>query len=464
MPRSRASLPAVTMVMLLAAASAQAQEAPETVTAPAQAETEAAPEAPADAGGEDAGAEAETPAAAPDAASNEELERRIDVLAGEIEKLRIGEAANRAEESVYGLGPAASKIYRVNEGLSIGGYGEVEYRNYQTGDRTDLLDFHRAIFYIGYKFDDTFVFNSEIEIEHVDEIFLEFAYLDYLRSDAFNLRGGLVLVPMGILNELHEPTTYLGSLRPETEQKIIPTTWREIGGGVFGSAGSLSYKLYAINGLNAAGFSSGDGVRGGRTKGSRAVAEDFAGVARLDYTGLPGLTVGGSAYFGESDQNSLTTAQGGDFNVPTFLYEAHADWAWRGFSLRGVFARAQLRNADLLTDALSAAAGSPVAPIGDAMQGYYLTAGYDVLASVETKQSLVPFVRYERVDTQFDVADRFNASDANDRTLLTFGASYLPIPQIVLKADYQDITTQAERLDPARKAADQWNVALGYIF
>ena len=111
---------------------------------------------------------------------------------------------------------------------------------------------------------ESIVFNSEIEIEHADEIFLEFATLDFLWKDWVNARAGLMLLPIGFLNEIHEPPFFFGVNRPDVERNIIPSTWRENGVGLFGSWDDLvHYKLYVVNGLNAAGFTS-SGLRGGR--------------------------------------------------------------------------------------------------------------------------------------------------------------------------------------------------------
>jgi hypothetical protein len=148
------------------------------------------------------------------------------------------------------------------------------------------------------------VLNTEIEVEHAaddqeGEVAVEFAYLDYLYSPAFNLRGGLVLVPMGLLSEMHEPTTFLSARRPDSESRIIPSTWRENGVGAFGDVGPFSYKLYLVNGFDAEGFSAA-GLRGGRQKASKANADDLAVVGRVDFTGVPGLLAGVSCYQGDS--------------------------------------------------------------------------------------------------------------------------------------------------------------------
>jgi hypothetical protein len=231
---------------------------------------------------------------------------------------------------------------------------------------------------------------------------------------------------------------------------IIPSTWRENGVGVFGEAGPLSYRAYLLNGLRAGGFSSG-GVRGGRQKGSHALAEDFAWVGRLDYEPRPGLLVGGSLYHGGSGQG--VEGPGGELSVDTTLFEGHVDWRWRGLTLRALAARADLDD----VAALNAALGfTGAASVGEALEGFYVEAGYDLLAGGE--RSLTPYVRWEQLDTQAEVPAGFARNPARDGESLTLGLNFQPIDEIVLKADYQDYDNEAGT------GIDQINVALGYIF
>src|SRR5947209_3934217 len=180
----------------------------------------------------------------PDAQRLNELERQLQVLAQEIETLKLGEAAATADRSTHGMGPAASKIYRSGNGLAIGGYGEGVYRHFDgklqdgsSSSAVDEADLQRAVLYFGYKSNDRFLFNSELEIEHAvtasdkdGETEIEFAYADYLWKSQANLRAGLLLMPVGLLNEYHEPTVFLGMNRNGVETAIIPTTWRGWGG------------------------------------------------------------------------------------------------------------------------------------------------------------------------------------------------------------------------------------------
>lgn len=396
----------------------------------------------------------------------EEIERRIEILAEEVEDLKVGEAAVIAsrETALAGLGPAASKVYQKESGVSIGGYGEALYESF-AGERddgsdsgaTDQFDLLRAVFYFGYKFNDSFVFNSEIELEHAStsesgSASVEFAYVDYLYRSWFNPRAGLVLIPMGFINELHEPTVFLGAKRPETESRIIPTTWRENGVGAYGDVGPFSYRSYVVNGLDASGFGA-SGLRGGRQKGSKAKAEDLAWVGRFDYSADFGLLAGGSLYVGDSGQD-LTGADGVDLGVKTVIWEGHVDYRYRGLELRGLYSRADLDDVAALNSALGLE-GS--ASVGEVLQGGYLQAGYDLLRG-RRGRSLIPYLRWESIDTQYEVPEGYRSDPANDREILTLGLAYQPIEQLIIKLDYQDVD------DGATTGVDQFNVGLGYIF
>lgn len=391
-----------------------------------------------------------------------ELERRIDLLAGELERLSLGEqvAPDVERTGLYGLAPAASKVYRSEGGLSIGGYGEALYQSFDSerddGSRSgalDQADFLRAILYFGYKFNDKWLLNTEIELEHADEAFVEFAYVDYLWRPEASFRAGLLLVPMGLVNELHEPTVFLGAKRPDVERVILPTTWRENGFGLFGEAGPFTYRSYLLNGFDGPDFSAG-GLRGGRQKGSQTKAEDVAWVGRLDYEPTPGLMIGGSLYTGGAGQGVVDPLTGDELSVDTTIWEGHLDWNWRGVELRALAAFAEVDEVAGLNRALGFTGADSV---GEELEGGYLELGYDVLAG-RGDASLIPYARWETFDTQAAVPAGFAADPANDVESLTLGVAYQPIDQLIFKADYQDYD------NGAGTATDQINVALGYIF
>jgi hypothetical protein len=408
------------------------------------------------------------------APTNAELARRIDLLSREIEDSKLGEVAG-APESHHGLGPAASKVYTAGRGVSIGGYGEMAYEGFATKRQDDTpsgalarLDFVRQIVYVGYKYSDRMLFNSEVEFEHATtekggSVSVEFAYLDFLLRPAFNLRGGMLLVPMGFVNELHEPPVFLGVHRPFTETQIIPSTWGANGAGFFGDTGhGLSYRAFVIESLRSVrsddshleGFDA-SGLREGRQSGSESLLEDIAGVARLEYEHA-GALAGASVFSGGTSQGARTPS-GGHFDARTTVYEAHAQLRRHGVRLRALVSGARVEDADEI-DAANALAGD--ASVGSSLLGWYAEAGYDLLSRLAPSSSLglTPYVRYETLDTQREVPQGYARNPANDQNLWTAGLAFYPHAQVVLKADFE------RHSNSAKTGTNQWNLALGYLF
>jgi len=398
-------------------------------------------------------------AQATDSARIAQLERQVEAITRELERVSLGGDVVQADSSVQGLGPAASRVYRIGEGVSIGGYGELLYERF--ADETeggapagalDRFDALRAILYVGYKFNDRILFNSEIEVEHAEEIFLEFAYLDYLITESVGVRAGMLLAPLGLVNELHEPPVFLGTERSVTETRIIPTTWRENGIGLFGGNDAFAWRAYVMNSLDGSGFT-GAGLRGGRQKGSQALAEDLGVAARFDYVGTPGLIVGASGYVGQTAQGQQLAGE--EIGGRVVVWDLHADLDLRGWDLRALLAGAQVDEADELNqlNGLVGAAG-----LGTAMLGWYVEAGYDVLRSTSISHQLLPYVRYERVDTQRDVAAGYGADPANDLSVTSLGLAWKPVPQVVGKVGYQIHSNEADT------GVDQLNFQIGWLF
>lgn len=394
------------------------------------------------------------------------LERKTDILSQEVEKLRTNLAIPDEVQykSAYGLGPAASKVYQIGKGLSIGGYGEASYqaRVGDKGNSVDNADMERLVLYAGYKFTDNILFNSELEFEHATtgegseekgEVSVEFAALDFFIDPRANIRAGLVLMPMGFINQIHEPPFFFGNNRPEVERRIIPSTWREVGAGLFGEIlPNLTYTAYVVSGLNAAEFSA-DGIREARGSGSEAKSENFGYVARMDYAPptLPGFTFGGSTFLGNTGQNQTFLGQKPD--VFTQLYEGHLQWKYRGLEFRALGSWGHINNAELLSAYRDET-------IGSENYGWYTELGYDVLPLIlkDTTQYLAPFFRYERLDTIAKAPDGFEDDLTKDREIFQFGLHYKPIPNVVLKADYRNFVAKEGFL------ADDFNLGLGFIF
>jgi hypothetical protein len=406
-----------------------------------------------------------------------ELVRRVDVLTDEVSTLRTQVAVPEEPElkGAYGFGPAASKVYGVQRGLSIGGYGEANYINFigdEEGDDLDRADALRTVLYLGYKFTDRIVFNSEIEFEHgttsnvnngagSGSVAVEFAALDFLLRPEANVRVGHLLVPMGFVNEIHEPPFFYGVQRPETEVRILPSTWHENGVGVFGNLGeTVEYRLYTLAGFNAQNFSDA-GIRGGRQQGNRSLSEDLAFVTRVDWSPdlVPGFLLGGAVYLGDSGQD--VELAGGDVpDARLWIFEGHAQYQSGAFHARGLFAFSSLSDARELNEVLAVDPDFE-GPVADEMLGGYVEAAYDVypwLFGDEARQ-LEPFVRVEYVDTQYGVPSGFDANRDRAYWVHTGGVNFYPHPQVVLKAEYRNINTRGQG-----ERADELGLGMGFAF
>jgi hypothetical protein len=371
----------------------------------------------------------------------ERLEKKIEVLTEEVEVLK--------EEREEG-GP------EFLDRLTIGGYGELHFNDFDNKDSE--IDFHRFVLFFAYDFNDWIKFASELEVEHViasqgdeGEVELEQAFLDFLLSRPVNLRAGLMLVPVGIINETHEPPTFYGVERPDVDKNIIPTTWWEAGVGIFGEVlPGINYKLYFVSSLDASGFKASSGLRSGRQKVSEAKAEDFALTGRLEYTGLPGLNLGGSFFRGDTGQNDPAL---GDATVT--LWEADARYSIQNFDFRGLYAYIDVDDADKIF----AETGQVV---GETIVGWYVEGAYRFLNHIlpGTEQDLAVFARYSEYDTQHKVPSGLTSDGANDIEVFTVGLDYKPHPSVVIKLDYQDRDNDSSTIE----ATDQWNVGIGYWF
>jgi len=404
-----------------------------------------------------------------------DLERKLDILSRELEAQKTGSANPvAAEEGKHGVAPAAAKVYDAKGGLSIGGYGELTYENFeqklQDGSRAPkapVADTLRMILYTGYKFSDSIVFNSELEFEHggysdehvEGEVKVEFAYFDFLMNKAFNLRAGKVLMPLGFINEIHEPPTFLSVKRPFTEKYIIPATWTELGVGAHGEFGKgFSYRTYVSTGLQATqredglteGFSA-EGIRGGRQDGKEAFARSLAFSGRLDWSPMPGTTLGIGHFSGNSGTNTET---GEGETLRTQVTELHGEYRAHGLHLRALYAT--FTNGRAGVEALPA--GDEARQVGLKASGGYLEAGYDVFNGRFGKKALMPFLRLEKLNTQKEVASGEVADPALDRTITTLGLVYKPLPQVAVKADFMKVQNEA------KTGRNQFSLALGYYF
>ncbi|WP_321375559.1 hypothetical protein [uncultured Draconibacterium sp.] len=353
---------------------------------------------------------------------------------------------------------SADNLLTQNSKLLVGGYGEVHYNQPLSGDtyNNGKLDVHRVVMLLGYNFNDKTQFITEIEYEHVKEVYVEQAFLQYKLNNAINFRGGLMLVPMGIINEYHEPTTFNGVERPLVDNTITPTTWREIGFGITGTIlpASLKYQAYIMNGFNgydgSAKLSGAKGMRSGRQKGAESFVSspNFAG--KIEYFGIRGLNLGVSAYLGKTqsklyngiDKNDDAAIAMADSSVVGIsMLGLDARYSISGLQLRGQLYYASLSNTDEY-NVFTANDGS-LNDVGSAMIGYYAEAAYNVFRTVDTELQLLPFVRYEFLNTHSSVENNIAKNAAYEKTAITTGLTLALTKGAVVKTDIQFVKNAA---------------------
>ncbi|MGD9558820.1 MAG: hypothetical protein AB7V25_17470 [Mangrovibacterium sp.] len=346
----------------------------------------------------------------------------------------------------------ADKLLTSGSQLTIGGYGEVHF-NQPLSSKTRMngeLDVHRMVMLFGYQFSERTRFVTELEFEHVSEVYVEQAFLQHKLSRAINLRAGLILIPMGIVNEYHEPTTFNGVERPLADSKIAPTTWREVGAGLTGTIrpASLKYQAYVVNGFNgydgSARLNGNNGLRSGRQKGGESYISSPNFTGKLEYYGIRGLNVGLSGYFGDTQStlydgidkdDDAALARADSSVVGMSMIGLDARYQIKGLQLRGQLYRMHLSNTNEY-NTFTAKNGVPN-DLGSLMTGYYVEAGYNVLRFVEkTETELIPFVRLEGYDTHAEVSG-ITRKDSYRKFAVTSGLTLKLARGAVLKSDLQ---------------------------
>jgi hypothetical protein len=333
------------------------------------------------------------------------------------------------------------------ESTTIGGYGEIHYTNRSGRNTPAEVNLRRFVVYLAHTFDDKLSFRSELEVEDAKveggsgggEVGLEQAFLDYRLSNRVTLRTGLVLPPVGIMNETHEPPTFNGVERPAFDNDVIPTTWRELGIGVIGTlpiGEGWNYRLYLVNGLKASGFSAAEGIREGRQEGRHASFANPSLTGRLEWV-RPGLRVGGSFWYGGSTAGDSLLGTG-TFDAAVGVVAADGRYERGALAVRGVLATIGVSDASRINALYGSAVGSRIT-------GGYLEAAYNVLPwlAPQSKQRLNAFVRHERYDTQASVPTGTTRDPQFARRITTFGLNYKPTWNTAFKGDYEVRRTAA---------------------
>ncbi len=361
--------------------------------------------------------------------------------------------------------------------LNIGGYGQVDY-NQPFGNGTlqnGKLDVHRIVLLFGYRFTDKLSFVTEVEFEHIKEVYVEQAFINYAFNTYINFRAGLILIPVGIINEYHEPPTFNGVERPLIDKYIVPTTWREIGLGLTGNIPEISmkYQFYIVNGFKS--YDEGDvylngeyGLRKGRQKGIESFMQVPNVTARISYYGLLGLNIGLSGYFGKTqstmfnglnrkDEQALAAADSTVVGVAMVGLDVRYDR--KGLGLRGQFYYTSLSNTAQY-NFLGMGERKSGNDLGSSMYGYYVELAYNVFYPFrKIKNELTPFIRYSNYDTQSTVVEGVNKNPAYNKTVITTGLGFWFLPQLALKADVQFIKSKADN-----RFGKMFNAGVAFMF
>ncbi len=388
------------------------------------------------------------------APSQDEMWKIIQQQQAEIERLQKGqqETEKAVEESDKKIEATADAIESNGGGIpkslewatktTIGGYGEHHYNSIDGGD--NKVDAHRFVLYVGHEFNDSVRFFSEFELEHglsgdgkPGEVELEQAYIEWDYAKNHSLISGQFLVPVGILNDTHEPDTFYGVERNLVEKNIIPTTWWETGVMFKGEiAPGLSYDFALHSGLSGRSVDSEDdsvslSIRGGRQKSAKATANSLAYTGRLKYTAVPGLELAATVQR-QQDITQGDNEEAGDDAASATLIEAHVNYTIDIFSVRALYAQWDVDSA--LAESLG----------NDEQVGWY------VEPSIKAMDNLGFFVRYSSWNNSAGLAS------SDDNEVIDVGVNFWLTPTVVFKADYQDASDYNDK--------DSVNVGLGWSF
>ena len=397
-------------------------------------------------------------------ADTQELEKKIDLLSDEVDDLK-----NRS------MGGGTTDHNRV----SVHGYGEMHFnRGTQAGGTTEI-DNHRFVIGVHALLTDWIHLNAEIDFEHAaQELEFELGYLDFLLDPKFNVRAGVMLAPVGFLNENHEPNLFWTVERPLLQDRLIPTTWNGAGAGFFGTPmDGVNYRLYAMNSLQSitrdstkdgggsggsggsgAAFTADKGIRAGKRQANELLANDFSVFARVELTKLfPGLQVGFSVVNGDTTQGIIE--EGGNMT----LLEADVRYRWNWFDMNATIVNTDIDDAAAMNTFCAAGGAIDDCAGGIASNnfGYNVQAGIHLpqLLGWKTSHDIIPHFMFERVRTQDEMPAGTAADESFNRNeIYTFGVAYLPIPAVAIKVDHTHIKLGNNQ------STDKINLGIAYMY
>jgi hypothetical protein len=361
---------------------------------------------------------------------------------------------------------------------TVSSYGEIGYTRPTKQVDASNTDVQRAVIGIQHRFDDKTKMVAEWEWEHAvtsaddsGESEVEQLWVEREFDNGVKGRAGLFLMPVGLINQTHEPTAYYGVYRPDTDTKIIPSTWREVGLGANGdSANGLNWDLAITTAPNLSAWDAGSTEARDRGplqsihgEGQFAAARTFGTVAALNWRGIPGLWVGGSAVFDNIGQSQPGFAGNG---AKLLMIEGHARYQIGRLDLAAEAVRGQINGATRFNQALSTGDFESPTLVPHLFYGGYVQAAYNLVQAGDYR--LTPFARYEVLNT----AAGFGSLPVSaggikqpDEKILTVGASLFIGEGIVLKADYRDYRQhKLPDTDEHFTLGNSLNLGVGFAF
>ncbi len=412
----------------------------------------------------------------------EQMQQELSRLKGELAEIKAAQtktqstaeqanvAAQQAKTQVAQVAQVAEVAAVAGTGLKAGGpstvvtgYGEINYNRPTKNANATQADLRRAVIGLQHRFDDKTKFVGEFEWEHAvtsatdrGEAAVEQAYIEHQLNDKLAVRAGLFLIPMGLINENHEPTAFYGVERNFVETAIIPSTWREGGVMLIGTTDAgLTWKAGLSTGFDLGKWDSKSGDGKESPLGSihqelqLAKAKNLSVFGALDWRGTPGLLVGGGVFTGQAGHGALA----GGANPRVTVWDLHARWTPGKWDLAAVYALGSISDASALNIPLAA----DTTPIPSKFDGAYLQAAYKLWSQGDYQ--LKPFVRLERFNTAKSYAafpvGLGRAADAYER-VTTVGANFNVSQNVVVKADYQVFSLN--------NANNRVNLGLGWSF
>ncbi len=393
-----------------------------------------------------------------------DLQRQLDEIKGKIQELQSQKKAEELQIQTKSEQPSSSADYlkKLWGNTKISGYGELEYifrKDNGNGNGGNTLDPHRVVLNVTSQLTDWIDFNSELEWEHGGSdggadgsISVEQAYLTFKLNPAFNVNTGVMLVPMGAINQNHEPVNFYSSARPALDTYLIPSTWQEMGVGISGTLHkSLDYQLMAVTGLDGSSFNAEKGLREGRQGFKKDNNRNFAVTGRIDLRPIENLRTSLSLYSGNSASSGSATAY-------TTVAAVDGRYRFSDFELAGEYVHVYQDRPEVLSD-----------EIGRNMSGYWVEGAWHALPTAWKKGKLanadaVLFARYSELNTQEGGAvDRTKTSGRYDRNYTTVGLSFMPIPSVAIKADYQFFGDR-HAAGETMLDNDKFQVTVGFVF